>query len=121
MNNIVILPQIYLLRNEEISMKIKRMVIDNICGIKHLDISFSSRINLICGENGVGKTTIIKAIAHQFIFGNDNFIKKYSGSEKGTVNIWLFDNDKPLEYEMNTRRRQTVPHHLANVFSWRAA
>lgn len=100
MNNIVILPQIYLLRNEEISMKIKRMVIDNICGIKHLDISFSSRINLICGENGVGKTTIIKAIAHQFIFGNDNFIKKYSGSEKGTVNIWLFDNDKPLEYEI---------------------
>lgn len=72
-------------------MKIKRINIDNINGIKHLELNFNKGLNLICGENGVGKTTILKAIAHQFLYGNDCFIKKHCNSEKGTVEIHLYN------------------------------
>lgn len=81
-------------------MKIEKMVIDNINGIKHLDLTFNDGLNLICGENGVGKTTILRAIVHYFMHGNDLYIKKHYSSEKGTVNIWLEGESKCLNYEV---------------------
>ena len=81
-------------------MKIEKMVIDNICGIKHLDMAFNKGMNLICGENGVGKTTILKAIAYQFLYGEDSFIKKHYGAEKGEVCIWIEGSKEPITYEV---------------------
>lgn len=100
MDNNMILPQTYLLGNGEKSMKIEKMTIDNINGIKHLDLTFNDGLNLICGENGVGKTTILRAIVHYFIHGNDIYIKKRYNSDKGTVDIDLLDSHKSLHYEI---------------------
>lgn len=100
MGNNMIFPKTFILGNGETSMKIEKMTIDNINGIKHLDLIFNKELNLICGENGVGKTTILKAIAHYFIHGNDSFIKKYYGTEKGVVDIKLIDTDSYLQYEV---------------------
>lgn len=93
------LTRICILGNGETSMKIKKMTIDNICGIIHLNITFNDGLNLICGENGVGKTTILRSITHQFLHGNDSFIKKHYNTEKGTVCI-ILDNEQHLNYEV---------------------
>lgn len=92
--------QVIGINNGDKMMKIKKMSIDNICGIKHLDMSFNKGLNLICGENGVGKTTILKAIAYQFLYGQDSFIKKHYGSEKGKVQIWFVGSENSVSYEV---------------------
>lgn len=101
MTNKINLPNIYILGNGEEPMKIKEMTIDNICGIKHLDLNFNEGLNLICGENGVGKTTIIKSIAYPFANGENDFIKKHYGTEKGFVNIWHTQSEEHIKYEVN--------------------
>lgn len=89
----IILPQTYILRNGEKSMKIDRIVIDGINGIKHLEINFNKRLNLICGENGVGKTTILKSIMQPFLCGENNCIKKHYGFDIGNINVFIEGED----------------------------
>lgn len=47
-------------------MKINRIKINGIGGIRELNLSFSSGFNVICGSNGIGKTTILNTIADAF-------------------------------------------------------
>lgn len=69
-------------------MKISSVSIKNVGGIKNLELKFNLKLNLICGANGVGKTTIINCISNAFnIFHNLFYLKKYAGSDIGEVNL----------------------------------
>lgn len=92
-------------------MKIKELKIENIGGIRKLSLeNFDPQMNIICGPNGIGKTTIIDCIAHIFTLGFSEFIKRNVNSESGSfeyvvqtykntyeTNIININSYKPLE------------------------
>ena len=63
-------------------MKIEKLDISGIGGIKQLSLTFNPRLNVICGENGVGKTTILNIIADAFVY-NEKIIKRNAEVQEG--------------------------------------
>jgi len=52
---------------------IERIIINNFKGIKHANISFNEKRNIIVGDNGVGKSTVIEAISMALGYLPKNF------------------------------------------------
>ncbi len=75
-----------------LNMQINKIDIKDIGGIPSLSLEFSPRMNIICGPNGVGKTTILEAISHIFTgYTNSALLKKRFASEVGTVHFEIED------------------------------
>jgi len=72
-------------------MKIRSIDIKGIGGISNLVIDFDDQMNLICGPNGVGKTTVLECVAHSFSASNTRILKRNvlrdSGSFEAVVEI----------------------------------
>lgn len=49
-------------------MKIKEIDIKGVGGIQNLHLNFNDSMNILCGPNSVGKTTVLESIATMFIF-----------------------------------------------------
>lgn len=47
-------------------MKVTELTLKEIAGIKSANIRFDDQMNIICGPNGIGKTTIINSLSHLF-------------------------------------------------------
>lgn len=76
----------------EVNMKIKNIDLKNVGNISDLSLSFNENVNVICGTNGIGKTTILRAITA--LFTNENLeLKKKYGTVEGTVSAKMY-NDK---------------------------
>ncbi|PDS26789.1 AAA family ATPase [Flavobacterium branchiophilum] len=67
-------------------LKIKNIKITGIGPIKNLELTFDNHFNIICGQNGIGKTTILDCLAQSFGL-NDTSVKRTAGLEKGNWNI----------------------------------
>lgn len=67
-------------------MKIENLKISGVGGIKELELAFHDGFNVICGANGVGKTTILNIIADAFTSPESN-LKRNAGYEKGRYTI----------------------------------
>ncbi|NFK66163.1 hypothetical protein FDB14_15450 [Clostridium botulinum] len=86
------------------TMKIKSIDIEGIGGIKKLNLEFNSGLNLICGTNGIGKTTILEAISYGFASTSAVILKKNANCEKGKVILdyeGTLSNSFKKEYEIN--------------------
>ena len=68
-------------------MKIKLLVIDGIAGIQHLELNFNQSINVICGINDIGKTTILDVIADAFNAGVTSKLKRNAQCSVGKYKI----------------------------------
>ena len=79
------------------TLKIKKMVIQGIGGITNLTLPFKDGLNLICGTNGIGKTTILECISHTFIQTSTTKLKKNVNAQKGTCTLFLVENNTEKE------------------------
>lgn len=64
-------------------MYVKSINIENIAGITNLNLNFNTKMNIVCGENGIGKTTILECVAHTFSVSSTNILKRNVLSKYG--------------------------------------
>lgn len=94
-------------------LKINNIKIKGIGPIKNLELNFDEHFNIICGQNGIGKTTILDCLAQSF--GNFNTsIKRTAGIAYGSWNIKISINGNNQEknfsitsFHPNERQVQT--------------
>lgn len=73
-------------------MQIDQLSLRDVGGIRKLDIPFNAGMNLICGTNGVGKSTVLEAIAAVFSpnYPSTTIKKRAAASaEAGSIDVQL--------------------------------
>lgn len=65
-------------------MQIKEIQITGIGGIKDLHLTFNPRMNILCGPNSIGKTTVLESIATMFIFSSP-LVKRNASCQEGEI------------------------------------
>lgn len=99
-------------------MKIENISINNVGGISNLSLKeINPQINIICGENGVGKTNLLDSIASCFSEFDQNVISKKSGSEKGTIEICAIHNPSSEKLHFNVDIKDFDPREMENYMN----
>lgn len=99
----------------DIMVKIDNIEINNIGPIRNLKLKFNPHFNIICGSNGIGKTTILECLAESFC-GNKYTLRKNSCSESGkwTIGLWLNQSFLTKTVEIDSAR----PNVKTEMDSW---
>lgn len=102
-NDNIDMTNIKLLSYEGNPMKIKSLKISGVGGITELGLTFNEQFNVICGANGIGKTTILNTIADAFTH-NHSELKRNFQYTVGSYSITLLhDNGEISSREYNIK------------------
>jgi hypothetical protein len=66
-------------------MRIEAVEITAVGGIEYLWVPFSPSMNILCGPNGIGKTTVLESVAHCFTAGQTSILKRHVGLDRSEV------------------------------------
>lgn len=101
-------------------MKINSLTIDGIGGINHLDLKFNDKLNVICGANGIGKSTILNIIADAFNAGYKSKLKRNALYTTGKYNIKISDivDNKCQQKEVNIKVTNFQPEESIYIGKW---
>lgn len=89
-------------------MKIESLVINGIGGIHHLELLFGDGLNVICGANGIGKTTILDIISDAFSSSVSSKLKRNALCKVGKYNIQLSLNGDGKRVVLNKEEKVEV-------------
>lgn len=73
-------------------MKISTLHIEGIGGLEKLELSFNPNMNIICGPNGIGKSTILDCIAQIFTVHANEFLRKKADHVTGFAELTTVDS-----------------------------
>ena len=84
-------------------LKINNIKITGIGPIKNLELTFDNHFNIICGQNGIGKTTILDCLAQSFGVNNTS-VKRTAGIENGnwTINVSIGGNPQTKSFDITS-------------------
>ncbi|MGF6354091.1 putative ATP-binding protein involved in virulence [Paenibacillus sp. 4624] len=68
-------------------MKLSTLHIEGIGGLEKLNLSFNPHVNIICGPNGIGKSTILECISQFFTARPNEFLKKKADHDSGFAEL----------------------------------
>ena len=98
-------------------MIIQRLALKNVKSYREGVIDFAPGVNLICGENGAGKSTNIEAIGYA-LFGVQPPMKKeefiHSGQKSCLVQVWFSAGGR--EYRVDRSMRASGGGALGGIF-----
>jgi hypothetical protein len=80
-------------------MYIRELSIRGVGGIASFDLALNRYMNILCGPNGIGKTTILDCIAHLFALGATRGLRRSALAERGEVT-------GVIEFESGVRTHQ---------------
>lgn len=93
-------------------MKIKELTLKNVGNVTDLSLQFNTNMNVICGSNGIGKTTILKSILALFELRDGSLKKKY-GTDSGVIVGKTF-NDETRQVEITSVSPQETNDNYGN-------
>lgn len=76
-------------------MHLNSLNIINTGGIGSLSLELNRNMNIICGPNGIGKTTILECVAQSFAGKQILVLKKKASSHHGEVKAYISDGGMP--------------------------
>lgn len=70
-------------------LRIKSISLCDVGPFQTLDVMFAPNagINLICGDNGIGKTTLLEALIASVSAGTPQRLRRRAGSKKGRLTV----------------------------------
>ncbi|WP_249449725.1 AAA family ATPase, partial [Acinetobacter sp. LCT-H3] len=80
------------------TMKVTSLELKDVGGIPYLKLEeINPRMNIICGENGVGKTTVLETIGHIFTNQHTPTLKKKINSENALIVAFVLDDHNNMQ------------------------
>lgn len=84
-------------------MTINHIKITGVAGIHELELNFNEGMNILCGPNGIGKTSVLESLAHLFVvsvFGS-KVIKRNVTYDKASIVGKLKIDGKTVTQNLN--------------------
>ena len=89
-------------------MYLKKIVLSNFKNIETANLSFSQKMNCICGENGEGKTNLLDAIYYlsmtrSFLSSADQFTYRYGENEAVINGLYQREDDSEVSIAISVK------------------
>lgn len=88
-------------------MKLTKLLIKNFRGVSNLELDFADGVNVVCGKNGIGKTTVVDSVLwlladETIVYGgtnSENLNKNNLKEEVEVTGIFTKDDGTELEFK----------------------
>lgn len=95
-------------------MQIETLAIWNVGPISDLTLRLNPGVNIICGRNGVGKSTVLESIAHLAAVGSSTHLNRRADADNGTVRAQISHRGQQSDLDLQVSSFEPASSHTFN-------